>query len=491
MKRALFLIVFLIAAMNAGQAQVGINTDGTAPNTSAMLDVKSTTKGLLVPRMTAAQRNAISNPATGLLIYCTDDDQFYSNSGTPAAPAWEVISSQWKSNGSSIYYAGGNVGIGTANPAASLHVHNPAGENALVMITPMTQGSGDSSMVLLAEDNDGTFGMYWMYDGMANQLELWGKDASERNGPHMVVNRDDGNMAIGNAYALSGYKLYVSGSTLFNQVGINSDNSAPNASAMLDMKSTSKGFLPPRMTSSQRDAISAPAAGLVVFNTTTNQINVFNGFYWAGMDGTPSDTWGCGQVFEDTRDGKTYMTVQIGTKCWFAQNLNIGTRIDGSVDQTNNGVREKYCYNNLESNCNIYGGLYQWDEMMQYMATPGVKGLCPDGWHIPTDAEYETLESNLGVTVAGGKMKETGTLHWSSPNTGATNSSGFTALPGGRRPPSGVFDNLSINAYFWSSTEFSTNTNLAWIHYLSYNANVKSRTNSAKFYGFSCRCIQN
>ena len=77
----------------------------------------------------------------------------------------------------------------------------------------------------------------------------------------------------------------------------------------------------------------------------------------------------CGTPLTDTRDGKIYNTVLIGTQCWFVQNLNIGTKFIGSANQTNNGIIEKYCYNNDDANCAIYGGLYQWDEAMQYVTT--------------------------------------------------------------------------------------------------------------------------
>ncbi len=126
-----------------------------------------------------------------------------------------------------------------------------------------------------------------------------------------------------------------------------------------------------------------------------------------------------------------------------AENLNVGSMINGSSNQTNNGIIEKYCYDDNTSNCDTYGGLYQWEEMMQYVTTPGAQGICPDGWHLPTDEEFKTMEMALGMsqgeaddtgwrgTDEGGKMKESGTTHWYSPNMGATNSSGFTALPGG------------------------------------------------------------
>ena len=86
--------------------------------------------------------------------------------------------------------------------------------------------------------------------------------------------------------------------------------------------------------------------------------------------------------------GKTYHTIRIGTQCWFKENLNIGTMIDQSVSQTNNGIIEKYCYNNNPDSCSIYGGLYQWDELMQYSTTEGAPGIPPSDWHIPTDAEW-------------------------------------------------------------------------------------------------------
>lgn len=485
MKNIVFFVIAHLLLAPVAMAQVGINTEGTPPNASAMLDVKSTSKGMLVPRMTMAQRDAISNPAKGLLIYCTDDDQFYANKGTFWAPDWMLISGPWKTNGSSVYYSEGAVGIGTANPNGRLHVHDAGGSNTLVMITPMAINGGDSATLLLAEDHDGTFGMYWMYDGAGNQMELWSKDGSTKNGPHMLVNWLDGNVAIGSAFA-QGYKLSVNGSAKFTQAGINSDNSAPNASAMLDVKSISKGFLPPRMTRSQRDAIATPAAGLMIFNTTTLQIEIYNGFFWANMDGTPADIWRCGQMLKDYRDQRIYQTVQIGSQCWMAQNLNVGTRINGAANQADNGVLEKYCYDDLESNCDVYGGLYQWDEAMQYDSFQGEQGICPDGWHVPTDEEWTVLTSLLGSN-AGGNMKETGTVHWASPNVGATNASGFTGLPGGDRTDVG-FGGLTDLAKFWSSTQYGT-IGMAYFRNLIYVSGSAHRDLENIPNGFSVRCL--
>jgi len=187
--------------------------------------------------------------------------------------------------------------------------------------------------------------------------------------------------------------------------------------------------------------------------------------------------------------GQNYQTVFIGQQCWIKENLNIGSRINGEQDQSDNGIIEKYCYDDNETNCDEYGGLYQWDEMMQYVTQEGVKGICPEGWHIPTDGEWSDLIDFLGgSSVAGGKMKETGTQHWNSPNAGATNSSGFTALPGGNRSSNSNYYNQGEIGFFWSSSEL-TETN-SWEQKLySSNANAY-RSYNDKAYGFSVRCLK-
>ena len=270
-------------------------------------------------------------------------------------------------------------------------------------------------------------------------------------------------------------------------VGINADGSAPNSSAGLDVNFTNKGFLPPRMNTTQRNSISSPVEGLVIYNTDEKTLNIYNGNSWDSII-----PFFCGQSFKDLRDGKVYTTVQIGTQCWMAQNLNIGNKIDGSGEQTNNSptpIIEKYCNDNNESNCDIYGGLYQWDEMMQYSTTSGVQGICPTGWHVPTDAEWATLITFLGgESVAGGKMKETGTTHWNGYNTGATNSSGFTALPGGYRATSGLYYITGWNCNLWSSTQNSTTD--AWNRILNENSAYVYRDWHTKGFGFSVRCVR-
>jgi uncharacterized protein (TIGR02145 family) len=197
----------------------------------------------------------------------------------------------------------------------------------------------------------------------------------------------------------------------------------------------------------------------------------------------------CGDPFTDPRDGQTYNTVQIGTQCWMAENLNIGEMINGGSNMTNNGVIEKYCYNNDPANCETYGGLYQWDEMMEYTTTQGVQGICPSGWYLPTDGEWTTVTDFLGgENVAGGKMKETGTTHWYPPNAAATNESGFTALPGGYYY-GGSFYGLGSFGNWWSSTEYSST--YAWRRNMSYVYGTVYRVGTSKTTGFSACCLRN
>ena len=185
--------------------------------------------------------------------------------------------------------------------------------------------------------------------------------------------------------------------------------------------------------------------------------------------------------------------------------MNIGTMINGSLNQTNNGVIEKCCYDDSSYNCYEYGGLYQWDEAMGYSTTAGVQGICPVGWHLPTDDEWKllegTIDSQYGVGHsewdgigwrgydAGGKLKESGTSHWNSSNTGATNSSGFTALPGGGRDTSsGSFHGVGVSGTFWSSSVYSST--YAWYRTLGSSNQLVARDNYDRAGGFSARCVR-
>jgi uncharacterized protein (TIGR02145 family) len=197
-------------------------------------------------------------------------------------------------------------------------------------------------------------------------------------------------------------------------------------------------------------------------------------------------------------DNNNYQVVTIGNQIWMAENLkttkyNDGTTIPLVTDNIAWGALRTpgYCwYNNDEANYKTtYGGLYNWYVAGAY--TNGGKNVCPTGWHVPTDIQWTTLTLVLGGTnISGGKLKETGTTHWKSPNTGATNETAFTALPGGYRTDwEALFYSIGENGYWWSSTESSTSSK-AWCMHLYYNGNYVDLFNTWEMAGFSVRCIK-
>jgi uncharacterized protein (TIGR02145 family) len=209
----------------------------------------------------------------------------------------------------------------------------------------------------------------------------------------------------------------------------------------------------------------------------------------------------CGDTIKDARDGQIYGTVKIGSQCWMKQNLNVGTKVEVAAEQANNHILEKYCFNGLESNCDVYGGLYQWAEMVQYLngatnasnwnpvPSGNIRGICPTGWHIPTDAEWTALIDTLGgYWEAGGKLKEPGTVHWADPNEGATNETGFTALGAGARFYEGTYYYLRGFTYFWTATHYGQN--VAWHYNLLNFAPNANRDYKMRTDGFSVRCLK-
>jgi uncharacterized protein (TIGR02145 family) len=184
----------------------------------------------------------------------------------------------------------------------------------------------------------------------------------------------------------------------------------------------------------------------------------------------------CGNFLTDIRDNKVYATVQIGSQCWMAANLNYGTTLVSTQDQRDNCIFEKYCYNNNPANCTSQGGLYQWDELMQYDDTPGDQGFCPPGWHIPTDNEWNTLFANyVNNAFAGSPLKYSGY-------------SGFNALMSGDNYFNSSWDFHGFATFFWSSTPRSSTQ--AWAHGMNiYDPSVSSYP-SSRVNTFSVRCLQ-
>jgi len=228
-------------------------------------------------------------------------------------------------------------------------------------------------------------------------------------------------------------------------------------------------------------------------NCSTSEDEVIIGF-WQDEAGTP---------ITDV-DGNSYNTVYIGGQLWMTENLKVthyhdGTPIplveDESAWDALGYTDKAYCYyQNSSANGDTYGALYTWAAAMNDAASSDnnpsrVQGVCPDGWHLPSDDEWTELTDYLGgESGAGGKLKETGTTHWNSANTGATNSSGFTALPGGYRLSDGSFLGLGLNVIFWSATEYGSSR--AWRCYLNHECSAVNRHNIYKTEGFSVRCTK-
>jgi len=184
--------------------------------------------------------------------------------------------------------------------------------------------------------------------------------------------------------------------------------------------------------------------------------------------------------------GKIYNTVKIGTQCWLKENLDVGVMIQGTEEMSNNSIIEKYCYDNDPNNCDTYGGLYQWREMMQYSSTPGVQGICPPGWHIPTYAEWESL-----ITAVGGDGNALKAIGQGGGAGAGTNTSGFSGLLAGYRDHSwGDFSFLRGIAWIWTSSE--DEYNFLYAYFLNL-INVNSIVHFSAFYkdnGFSVRCLK-
>lgn len=190
-------------------------------------------------------------------------------------------------------------------------------------------------------------------------------------------------------------------------------------------------------------------------------------------------------------DGNVYHTVTIGTQVWLVEDLKSTKYRDGTsiVQEIDNAAwstlaTAAYCdYDNSTSNGATYGHLYNW------FAVHDSRNICPSGWHVPSDAEWTTLTDFLGgKSVAGGKMKETGTAHWLSPNTGATDEVGFKALPGGERRATGQYIYLGEYGCWWSSTE--NDAQQAWIRYVGNSEVDVTNQLYNKNYGYSVRCIK-
>jgi uncharacterized protein (TIGR02145 family) len=411
--------LFTISVFSQG---VGINSEGLPAHRSSILDVSSTSKGMLITRMTTAQRDSISIkcaciPEESLLIFniITKCFEGYVNG------SWASLVCMGK----------------TCNPPVS-----------------PVEGTNTPSETQITWNWNSVNGATGYKFNTANDYA-----AASDNGMNLFYN-------LTGLTCNTAYTLYLW-----------SYNSCGNSEAIAMMQSTS--CCPP-----------------------------------AGCEGQTT--------MIDSRDSKIYNIIQIGTQCWFAENLNYGNYVPIHTSAQASG--EKYCTNHSGVNdptCPI-GGLYEWANMMNgSLSCNGnstcpacsvpVQGPCPDGWHIPSHNEWTLLEKNAGSNPnafpydehtrgwlgsdEGSNLKEPGTAHWQDPNIctppGSCNSSGFTAYPGGFCY-NGAFSspNYSWDGLWWSTTEFKFDLTEAWCRGLNSLVFTVDRDFNLKQWGFAIRCVK-
>ncbi len=304
--------------------------------------------------------------------------------------------------------------------------------------------------------------------------------------------------------------LMIIGININAQVSINTDGSTPDESAMLDVKSTEKGLLPPRMTETERDAISNPVAGLIIYCIDCIEMQMYNGTAWVNMIGSPASQAPppqCGNYNITDIDGNTYSTVLIGTQCWMGENLKTTTYKDGtSIPNVTGGASwfvlssgAYVWYDNDIAWKNLYGALYNW------YTVDDVNGICPSGWHVPTNTEWDALTTYIGGTSSpngnklkscrqvespsGGVCKTTDHPRWDQIGTNGTDDYSFSGLPGGQRESGidGDFFDIGTLGIWWSATEIGGAN--ADIYFLSGGGDIlQTDVNQGK--GNSVRCIK-
>ena len=283
---------------------------------------------------------------------------------------------------------------------------------------------------------------------------------------------------------------------------------SPAYSAALHISSTDKGVIIPRLTTTQRNAVVNPAEGLMIYNTTLDRFEYYDGSAWKIMISTNSDSGsgaeGSGYCSEGVTDydGHQYNTVKIGDRCWMAENLksthySTGTSITGC-----------YIYEDTDGNQYRWGRLYTWAAVMNGASSSntipsGVQGVCPSGWHMPSDEEWKEAEMTIGMSRAsadqqfwrglfeGKKMRATGeALVWNEASGAieGNNYSGFTALPAGVRGVDGIYTGVMEKALFWSCTQ--EDILYAWNRMLTFDHSDVHRTIANKTIGYSVRCVK-
>jgi len=429
-----------------------INISGSPADPSAMLDISSDNKGVLIPRVSEAQKNLILSPAIGLIIYQTDNQ----------TGLWYYDGLAWVQ------------GIGQAGAT---------GTTGATGVTGATGADGASGLLVPGTSAGNT--PYW-------------------DGTNWVVNS----------------------SNIFNNGGsIGIGTSSPHNSAAIDISSSTKGVLIPRLTSSERNAMISPAEGLQIFNTTTRCFEAYINNLWLSMN---CYGFKCGSSTVADIDGNVYKTVFIGAQCWMAENLRVLSFPNGSPitkgpsAQNAPGWENDYGYyscppnssNNGEdcSSASSLGYLYQWSAAMNGSSSQGARGICPEGWHVPTYDEYNILNRAIcyenggancdndfafGVNGNAGTNGEAPDLAGhSSAQVWTSNlltshkyfaNSGLNLPPSGYRSPVGLHYRRGQGVYLWTSSKDGANY---WLQRLYYTGTIISRYSESGAFALAVRCVK-
>ncbi len=464
--KKLFVLLFLVTGLSAW-SQIAVNSDGSEPDNSAMLDVKSTTKGMLLPRMTSAERTAIASPATGLTVYDLTTQSYWYYNGS----AWAIVgNSPWSVTGNNIFNNNsGNVGIGTNAPNGKLHLVSTSHTNLNI------QGSS-------------TIGT-WLTMGNTSAGGKWyniiSTGSANGEGPGKLL-------FISGSSAYSAQNLVMAFGTSGN-VGI--ATSAPNPSAALDVSSTSRGFLPPRMTSAQRNAIPSPVEGLVIYNTEEKALNLFDGVAWSSLSKSPA--WQCGSLLTVTHyagngiapvsKSVAYGTVSDipgdTTKCWISRNLGADQQATAINDNSEESAGWYWQFNRKQGykhngttripNTSWIGNI---DENSDWMAANDPCALeLGTGWRIPTRTEWFNVDS----TSLGSWPNWT---NW----TGPWNSGLKLHAAGNLLDYNGNLQNRGSRGVYWSSSQKDDEFGRC----LWFELNLSFVSNDYKGKGIPVRCLK-
>ena len=211
---------------------------------------------------------------------------------------------------------------------------------------------------------------------------------------------------------------------------------------------------------------------------------ILAGLFSCGKEVEPVSIYGW---HVDTLDGAVYKTIDIGDQVWLAENINRGEMISGDQEQSDNGQIQKYCYDDDPENCEIYGGLYQWGEALQYDFSEGARGVCPTGFRLPTDSDWKELEKHLGMSA-----EMTSQTLWRGVDQGTIISAGgsanFEALLAGNRFLTGSYNKMGEKAFFWTSTGHADGH--SWGRGVDLHEEGIYRAYYDHSYGFSVRCVK-